>query len=330
MGKAEQIQLLAKMENTLHISSNDRLTTWFGDYSMWEAKPGVTMRQINKRIRDLDPLIEHTGSVKVQIQERRSRTIEVKNARSVQEAVEVIQDMYDQQDLVMNTDDIEEVEVQGVEMMELSNNRVAGEIKNRLFVDLDGTCAKWFVVAEEQLFEKGYYRNLPEYENVVAAVNQIVEKHPDIEVYVLSKYLTNSKYALQEKQEWVEEHMPGIDRMHRIFVPYEKDKRDMIPEGLRKTDYLLDDYTKNFENWMPPARGVKLLNGINHTRGSWQHDRLSLLRSPEEFADALIRIIEKGESIQDQTPQETCTEDYSKQIEEVMAQQEAMDIDMEM
>ena len=75
---------------------------------------------------------------------------------------------------------------------------------------------------------------------------------------------------------------------------------------------------------------MKLLNGINHTRGSWQHDRLSLLRSPEEFADALVRIIEKGESIQDQTPQETCTEDYSKQIEEVMAQQEAMDIDMEM
>lgn len=26
---------------------------------------------------------------------------------------------------------------------------------NRLFVDLDGTCAKWQPVAEEELFEKG-------------------------------------------------------------------------------------------------------------------------------------------------------------------------------
>lgn len=330
MGKTEQIQLLAKMENVLHIPSDQRLTSWFGDYSMWEAKPGVSMRQIYKRIRDLDELMEHSEPVKVRIQETRSRTIEVENAHSMEEAVEVVKNLYDQQDLMMNTDDIEEVEVQGVEMMELSNNRVAGEIKNRLFVDLDGTCAKWFAVAEEQLFEKGYYRNLPEYENVVAAINQIVEKHPDIEVYVLSKYLTNSKYALNEKQEWVEEHLPGIDRSHRIFVPYEKDKRDMIPEGLRRTDYLLDDYTKNFENWVPPARGVKLLNGINHTKGSWQHDRLSLLRSPEEFADALVRIIEKGETVKDRTPQEESTEDFSQQIEEVMARQEAMDIDMEM
>lgn len=328
MGKTEQIQLLAKMENVLHIPSDQRLTGWFGDYSMWEARPGVSMQQINKRIRDLDELMDHSELVKVRIQETRSRTIEVENANSMEEAVEVVKNLYDQQDLMMNTDDIERVEVQGVQVMEQS--KIAGEIKNRLFVDLDGTCAKWFAVAEEQLFEKGYYRNLPEYENVVAAINQIVEDHPDIEVYVLSKYLTNSKYALNEKQEWVEEHLPGIDRSHRIFVPYEKDKRDMIPGGLRKTDYLLDDYTKNFDNWVPPARGVKLLNGINHTKGSWQHDRLSLLRSPETFADALVRIIEKGETVKDRTPQEESREDFSQQIEEVMAQQEAMDIDMEM
>ncbi len=199
---------------------------------------------------------------------------------------------------------------------------------HRLFVDLDGTCAVWQPVAEEQLFEEGYYRNLPEYKNVVAAVNYIVEKHPEIEVFVLSKYFTNSEYALNEKDEWVSEHLPGIDTSHRVFVPYEMDKRDMIPDQLKETDYLLDDYTKNFDNWQPPAKGIKLLNGINHTKGTWQDNRISLLRNPEDFAESLVRIIEKGEQVQDKPPQqiekpyEESQNEYSKVIDEMMAQTE--------
>lgn len=326
MGKIEQIQLLAKMENVLHISSDERLTTWFGDYEMWEPRPGVSMRQINARIRELNAQMEHTSPVNVQISELRTRNIVVENAASMGEAVSVVQGLYDQQEISLDQDDVKEVKIQGMEQLK-DRNVSREQVGNRLFVDLDGTCAKWFAVAEEQLFEKGYYRNLPEYENVVAAINMIVDKHSDIEVFVLSKYLTNSKYALQEKQEWVAEHLPGIDQAHCIFVPYEKDKRDMIPQGLRTTDYLLDDYTKNFENWMPPARGVKLLNGINHTKGTWQHDRLSLLREPEEFAEALIRIIEKGECIKDQTPQEEVRQDYSKAVEEAI---EAADLNLDM
>lgn len=177
-------------------------------------------------------------------------------------------------------------------------------MKQRLFVDLDGTCAVWHPVAEEQLFEKGYYRNLPEYKNVVAAVNDIVDNYPDIDVYVLSKYLTNSDYALQEKQEWVQEHLPGIDAAHQIFVPYEMDKRDMIPDQLRETDYLLDDYTKNFENWQPPAHGIKLLNGINHTRGTWQDNRISLMRNPKDLAEGIVKCMSGKSKVMDVAPQE--------------------------
>ena len=202
---------------------------------------------------------------------------------------------------------------------------------NRLFVDLDGTCAKWQAVAEEQLFEKGYYRNLPEYKNVVAAINHIVEAHPEIEVFVLSKYLTDSHYALNEKDEWVSEHLPGIDKAHRIFVPYEMDKRDMIPDQLCETDYLLDDYTKNFDNWQPPARGIKLLNGINHTKGTWQDNRISLMRDPKDFADCIVSIIEKGDKIQDKSPQEQMQEyekDYSKVVEEMLTDAESLDVEL--
>lgn len=172
----------------------------------------------------------------------------------------------------------------------------------------------------------------------MAAVNHIVEAHPEIEVFVLSKYFTNSDYALNEKDEWVSEHLPGIDEAHRIFVPYEMDKRDMIPDKLQETDYLLDDYTKNFDNWQPPARGIKLLNGINHTKGTWQDNRISLMRDPKGFAECLVNIITKGEQIRDRPPQqedkkppvqENQEEAYSKVLDEMMAECEPPEPDFE-
>lgn len=206
-------------------------------------------------------------------------------------------------------------------------------MKQRLFVDLDGTCAKWNPVAEEQLYEKGYYRNLEEYPNVVAAVNHIVEAHPEIDVYILSKYLTNSDYALAEKQEWVQEHLPGIDSGHQIFVPIEMDKRDMIPNQIRENDFLLDDYTKNFENWQPPARGIKLLNGINHTNGTWQHDRISLVRNPKDLAEAIIRVMEGREMIKDRPPQQETVHNneaeytlYDQAVDQIIGQMEIEDL----
>ena len=205
-------------------------------------------------------------------------------------------------------------------------------MSKRLFVDLDGVCAKWNAVAEEQLFEKGYYRNLEPNKNVVEAVRHIVDTYPEIEVFVLSKYLTESQYALHEKDEWVSEYLPDIDKAHRIFVPYEMDKRDMIPEQLRESDYLLDDYTKNFDNWQPPAHGIKLLNGINHTKGTWQDNRISMIRDSKDLAEAMVRIIQNGEKICDKSPQEALRDvenNYIQAVDEMLASAEVGNIDIE-
>lgn len=182
--------------------------------------------------------------------------------------------------------------------------------KRRLFVDLDGTCALWQPVAEEELYEQGYYRNLPPYENVVKAVNELAQENSDIEVYVLSKYLTGSKYALKEKQEWVKEHLPNIPAENQIYVPYSKDKKDLIPGGLRETDYLLDDFTDNFNGWQPPAKAVKLLNGINNTKGKWQENKISAFRRPEVLKKGLCDIVINGEVVKDLPPQLDNTFDY--------------------
>ena len=73
--------------------------------------------------------------------------------------------------------------------------------KKRLFVDMDGTLAEFKVVDTlERLYEPHYFERLKPNESVVAAVKDIVNNHSEIDVYILSAVLSDSKYALYEKK----------------------------------------------------------------------------------------------------------------------------------
>lgn len=173
--------------------------------------------------------------------------------------------------------------------------------KQRLFVDMDGTLAVFKQVDElETLYEKGYFLNLAPQKNVLAAVRELVVNHPEIEVNILSAYLTDSQYALQEKNAWLDRFLPEIDRDHRVFVPCGTDKKEGIRDGIRKNDFLLDDYTKNLNEWQPPARGIKLLNGINHSRGTWQFDRIRHDRDALSLSTAILSIMRDEKQILDE------------------------------
>lgn len=172
--------------------------------------------------------------------------------------------------------------------------------KQRLFIDMDGTLAVFKPVDQlETLYEQGYFENLEPHENVLAAVKNIISEHPDIEVHILSAYLTDSPYALQEKNAWLNRYLPEIDQEHRVFVACGSDKKEGIQGGIRSNDFLLDDYTVNLNDWQPPARGIKLLNAINHTRGSWEHDRIRYDRTPEELAQGIVDIMHNEKQIFD-------------------------------
>ncbi len=144
--------------------------------------------------------------------------------------------------------------------------------RERIFVDMDGVLAKFnHVQSEEELYEKGYFANLEPLPTVVDGMKRYIKENPDKDIYILSAYLTESPYALQEKNEWLDRYLPEISSDHRIFCPCGKPKADYIIGGIQKTDILIDDYTKNLEQWKQQGGiGVKLLNGINHTRGTWQ------------------------------------------------------------
>ena len=166
--------------------------------------------------------------------------------------------------------------------------------KQRLFVDMDGTLAEFKPVDTlEVLYEKDYFLNLKPNENVLGAIKQLIAKN-DIDVYILSAYLSDSHYALDEKNAWLDKYLPELPQEKRLFVPCGTDKSIVVPGHIKHDDYLLDDYTKNLSEWEPPAKGIKLINGINHTNGTWQGDKIQFTHSPEEIS-SMISSVMKGE-----------------------------------
>lgn len=168
--------------------------------------------------------------------------------------------------------------------------------KTRVFIDLDGTAAEWKASAQyEDLYEEGYFKDLRPNAAVVEAARMLA-RNPDFEVFVLSAYLYDSRYAKSDKNAWVEREMPEIKRENRLFVPSSSEKFMFVPGGIRPTDVLLDDYTKNLVPWNDLAVGVKCLNGINNTNGTWKGATVHILDSPELICEEIMRAIQDKEA----------------------------------
>lgn len=106
--------------------------------------------------------------------------------------------------------------------------------KIKLFVDLDGTAAVWNAAGEyEDLFKEGYFLNLRPHENVVKGVKKLYEC--GLDVYVLSAYLTESRFALREK-------MHGLKHTFPLWI---EETGSLFPRTCpSQTMYLL-----SLENW---------------------------------------------------------------------------------
>lgn len=163
----------------------------------------------------------------------------------------------------------------------------------KLFVDMDGCLCEWRAAAEyEDLFKKGYFATLKPNANVLRAIEKIIH-NDEAEVYILSAYLPQSRFALQEKNLWVDRYLPEIDDKHRIFCPVSQDKVTAAQRrtgGFGKTHVLLDDYSQNLHHWEENGGvAVKVMNGVNGTKGSWRGRKITTYMSPEEISERLLR-----------------------------------------
>ena len=87
-----------------------------------------------------------------------------------------------------------------------------------LFVDMDGTLVTWKQAAcFEELLQENYFRDLPPYKEVVDAINWLNSTYPEIDVHVLSAYMPENPYSVNEKNEWLDTYLPAIPKANRIF-----------------------------------------------------------------------------------------------------------------
>lgn len=162
-----------------------------------------------------------------------------------------------------------------------------------LYVDLDGTLAEFkYADSMDTLYEQGYFLNLKPIDGVLAGIKEFMRRYPEIPVYVLSAYLGDSKYALQEKSMWLDRYFPELEDEHQLFVKCGEIKADVPLES--ENAFLLDDHSQNLLDWEKAGfKGIKLLNGINGEGKKWKGDRISSSLTPDVFAEKLYELLVK-------------------------------------
>lgn len=181
-------------------------------------------------------------------------------------------------------------------MLHFESQAVRDELnrKTRLFVDMDGTLCEWKSSSqEEDLFSRGWFLDMKPIANVVQAVSKIVECR-QVEVFIMTAVMDESKYAKEEKILWLQEHLPDIDLDHVIFVPYGKPKHEFAPGGIRSSDILLDDYSRNLHEWSMYGIGLKAKTKNNGTKGTWIGDSIRADWAPEVICEHIAALIKRA------------------------------------
>lgn len=168
-----------------------------------------------------------------------------------------------------------------------------------LSIDMDGVLAKFNenLQAEELLFEKGYFLNLEPQRNVVRALYNVcfLDWDEDISIRprILSAFLTESKYALDEKKAWLKREVPALSKNY-TFCECGQSKSNFIASAeLANRDILIDDYGANCKSWME-AGGVYIKVSRNRKDASLERTRHKFVFSPDMSPAEIANVIKKA------------------------------------
>lgn len=140
-------------------------------------------------------------------------------------------------------------------------------MRRRIYFDMDGTLSKWENTSIEIVARPGFFISRSPVSTVIGALKLLLDE-PSYDIFILSSVYPNG-YAEAEKREWNRKHT-GIPEEKQIYVSYGTPKAQALSDfgGVKSNDILIDDFSFNLKEW--PGIGIKLYNGINGTKGSWQ------------------------------------------------------------
>lgn len=144
--------------------------------------------------------------------------------------------------------------------------------KTNIFIDMDGTLARFYEQDDclKRMYEKGFFENLRPYKKALKMAQQIkvFAEANQIEIYIITSCV-ESEYCREEKMKWLDKYLPWIDSEHRLFGGAQINKAYFAIEAKATSEInlLIDDYSKNLEEWEAQfgrGTGIKVINEINN------------------------------------------------------------------
>lgn len=155
----------------------------------------------------------------------------------------------------------------------------------RLFIDLDGTVAKFNVRNALERFdkEKGFFAKLGAYVNI-EVINELAKSN---QVFVISA--SPNVQADNDKLLWLSQYLPNIKSENITLCRLGENKAKIIENKYQMTIdnncYLLDDFSKNLFEWCAcGGRGIKRLTSLaDNSRGLWKGWAIKNLIELQDF-----------------------------------------------
>ena len=157
----------------------------------------------------------------------------------------------------------------------------------RIFLDLDGTLARFNVRNALERFDKeaGFFANLLAYKGI-EKVNELALTN---QLFIVSA--SPNEQADKDKLQWLQKYLPNIQEDNVTLCRLGQNKAQIIQDKynivINEECYLLDDYTKNLNEWESfGGKGIKRITTISdNSTKKWKGLELKHLF---ELAEILI------------------------------------------
>lgn len=156
---------------------------------------------------------------------------------------------------------------------------------NKIFLDLDGTLARFNVPNALERFDKeeGFFANLLAYKGI-EIVNELAKKN---NLFIISA--SPNEQADKDKLIWLNRYLPNVRQENVTICRIGENKAKIIEDKynikINNECLLLDDYTKNLFEWENfGGIGIKRLTTVSdNSRGLWKGFELKQLEELINF-----------------------------------------------